>query len=91
MNHEDPNGGELGDITIFSFARRGADPLAPHQAASRDEADKENLHWPRYDQEQENLVLQNNKTRVEKDDYRQEGRQFLIELGTGPQVSGAVY
>lgn len=30
--------------------------------------------------------MQNNKTRTEKDDYRNEGREFLVQLATG-QVS----
>ncbi|ORY88206.1 alpha/beta-hydrolase [Leucosporidium creatinivorum] len=41
------------------------------------------LYWPRHDEGQENLIFQNGKTRVEKDDYRKEGQEYLIELATG--------
>ncbi|GAA5891604.1 hypothetical protein JCM6882_004527 [Rhodosporidiobolus microsporus] len=41
------------------------------------------IYWPTYDKDSQNLIFQNNKTRVEKDDYRAEGIELQIKLGLG--------
>ncbi|GAA6039277.1 hypothetical protein JCM8097_003240 [Rhodosporidiobolus ruineniae] len=41
------------------------------------------VYWPTYDKSSQNLIFQNNETRVEKDDYRKEAQAYQIKLALG--------
>ncbi|GAA6039281.1 hypothetical protein JCM8097_003242 [Rhodosporidiobolus ruineniae] len=41
------------------------------------------VYWPTYDKSSQNLIFQNNRTRLEKDDYRKEAIEYQVKLGLG--------
>lgn len=43
----------------------------------------EDVHWPTYDSGSEQIIFQNNKTRIVKDDERVEPMRFQIQLALG--------
>ncbi|GAA5994274.1 carboxylesterase/lipase family protein [Rhodotorula paludigena] len=51
--------------------------LDPNVGASED------VHWPTYDSGSEQIIFQNNKTRIVKDDERVEPMRFQIQLALG--------
>ncbi|GAA5837353.1 hypothetical protein JCM11251_004974 [Rhodosporidiobolus azoricus] len=41
------------------------------------------VYWPTYDKASQNIIFQNNKTRIEADNYRSEAIQLQIDLALG--------
>ncbi|BGP19130.1 hypothetical protein JCM10213v2_007217 [Rhodosporidiobolus nylandii] len=70
--------GDLGlSLMMQDYWLNFVNHLNPNKGAAQD------LYWPTYDKSSQNMIFQNNKTRLEKDDYRQEAIQLQIDLALG--------